>query len=171
MLTNVASMRGVIRAVGRREAEANMRLQQRLPFRQQGKTLGSEGRYLHAATPSRPMRWQYTSASTAGSESAVPARPCPPRASTLCPICRSGEDPLDRMMSLQCNTPAMTPPRRVAAYRLDEDLIEGLEKVWAQDGVQPSEQVRRAVRQWLEARGVIAKPKAPPRRGRTRREG
>ena len=80
-------------------------------------------------------------------------------------------DPLDRMMSLQCNTPAMTPPRRVAAYRLDEDLIEGLEKVWAKDGVQPSEQVRRAVRQWLEARGVIAKPKVPARRGRTRREG
>jgi hypothetical protein len=73
-------------------------------------------------------------------------------------------------MRLQCHTRAMTPPRRVAAYRLDEDLIEGLEKVWARDGVQPSEQVRRAVRQWLEARGVIAK-KTPPRRGRTRREG
>ena len=49
-----------------------MLLQQLLPFRQQGDTLGIEGRYPHAATPSRPMRWQYTSAaSTAGSESAV----------------------------------------------------------------------------------------------------
>jgi hypothetical protein len=65
----------------------------------------------------------------------------------------------------------MIPPRRVAAFRLDEDLIEGLEKVWQRDAVQPSEQVRRAVRQWLERKGVIVKIKTPPRRVLTRREG
>ena len=62
----------------------------------------------------------------------------------------------------------MTPSRRVAAFRLDEDLIEGLDKVWQRDAVQPSEQVRRALRQWLEGKGVIAKVKTPLRRGRTR---
>jgi metal-responsive CopG/Arc/MetJ family transcriptional regulator len=54
----------------------------------------------------------------------------------------------------------MTPIRKSTGIRLDDDLIEGLQIVWERDGVNPSEQVRRAVRAWLEAKGVIA-PKAP----------
>jgi hypothetical protein len=44
-------------------------------------------------------------------------------------------------------------PRRVATYRLDDELLEGLHRIWVRDGVPPSEQVRRAVRQWLESKG------------------
>jgi hypothetical protein len=48
-------------------------------------------------------------------------------------------------------------PRRVTAFRIDEDLIAGLQDVWTRDGVQPSEQVRRAIRMWLDAKGVRMK--------------
>jgi hypothetical protein len=48
-------------------------------------------------------------------------------------------------------------PRKLSAFRLDEQLIDGLRNVWERDGIQPSEQVRRAVRAWLEAKGVIQK--------------
>jgi hypothetical protein len=55
----------------------------------------------------------------------------------------------------------MTPVRRkVAAFRLDDDLLEGMQETWERHGVQPSEQVRRALRAWLESKGV--KMKAAP---------
>ena len=38
---------------------------------------------------------------------------------------------------------------------LDDDLLEGLDAVYKRDGAQPSEQVRRAVREWLEHKGVL----------------
>jgi hypothetical protein len=39
---------------------------------------------------------------------------------------------------------------------LDDDLFDGLQAVYERDGILPSEQVRRAVRKWLEAKGVMA---------------
>ena len=48
-------------------------------------------------------------------------------------------------------------PRRMATFRIDDELLEGLQHVWEKDGVQPSEQVRRAIREWLEKRGVRVK--------------
>jgi hypothetical protein len=61
---------------------------------------------------------------------------------------------------------SMTPVRKVAAFRLDDDLLAAMQTVWERDGVQPSEQVRRALRAWLESKGV--KVKAAPRRAVTR---
>jgi hypothetical protein len=49
----------------------------------------------------------------------------------------------------------MAPQRKLAAFRLDHDLLEGLQVVYDRDGILPSEQVRRAVRAWLEAKGVL----------------
>lgn len=46
-------------------------------------------------------------------------------------------------------------PRTLAAFRLDDELIAGLQAVYERDGVLPSEQVRRAVRRWLEEKGVM----------------
>jgi hypothetical protein len=62
---------------------------------------------------------------------------------------------------------SMSPVRKVAAFRLDDDLLEAMQAVWERDGVQPSEQVRRALRAWLQSKGV--KIKAAPRRAATRR--
>jgi metal-responsive CopG/Arc/MetJ family transcriptional regulator len=61
-------------------------------------------------------------------------------------------------------------PRRVTAFRLDDELLEGLQQVWERDGVQPSEQVRRAIRAWLETKNVDAKKKTANRRASTRRK-
>ena len=63
----------------------------------------------------------------------------------------------------------MTAVRRVATFRLDEDLREGLEAVWQREGIQPSEQVRRAIRLWLKAKGI--KTQLPAKRMRPARKG
>jgi hypothetical protein len=60
----------------------------------------------------------------------------------------------------------MTPTRRIATFRLDDDLLAGLKAVEERDGVPPSEQARRAIRMWLEAKGVL---KALRKRSDTRK--
>jgi len=60
-------------------------------------------------------------------------------------------------------------PREVASFRLDSELIEGLQVVWERDGVAPSEQVRRALKMWLESKGVQVKTAKPTRTKRARR--
>ncbi len=60
----------------------------------------------------------------------------------------------------------MVAARRVSTFRLDEDLREGLEAIWRREGIPPSEQVRRAIRAWLEAKGIKTEP--PASRTRTR---
>jgi hypothetical protein len=40
---------------------------------------------------------------------------------------------------------------------LDDDLIAALKGVQERDGVPPAEQIRRAIRQWLEARDAFPK--------------
>jgi hypothetical protein len=57
--------------------------------------------------------------------------------------------------------------KKLAAYRLDVDLIEGLEEVKRRTGAPVAEQVRRAVRHWLASHGVRAKPER--KRADTRR--
>jgi hypothetical protein len=60
-------------------------------------------------------------------------------------------------------------PKRYAAFRIDEELLDGLQLVWERDGISVAEQVRRAIRRWLEEKGV--KVKAPSRRLARRRKG
>jgi Ribbon-helix-helix protein, copG family len=61
----------------------------------------------------------------------------------------------------------MTPIRRTVTFRIDDDLIDGLQLVWERDGVPVSEQLRRAVQDWLEKKGV--KLKAERKRAATRK--
>ena len=61
---------------------------------------------------------------------------------------------------LQCH--AMT-TRKVSTFRIEEELLEGLREVFDRDGVSVPEQVRRAIRQWLEQRGVPVKKSASKR--------
>jgi hypothetical protein len=61
----------------------------------------------------------------------------------------------------------MTPIRRTVTFRIDDDLIDGLQLVWDRDGVPVSEQLRRAVQDWLEKKGV--KLKAERKRAGTRK--
>jgi hypothetical protein len=56
-------------------------------------------------------------------------------------------------------------PRKLANFRLDDDLLEGLQTVKDRDGIPLTEQVRRAIRRWLEDRRVM---KADRKRASTR---
>jgi hypothetical protein len=47
--------------------------------------------------------------------------------------------------------------RRLYNFRIDPDLDEGLKTVKERDGIPESEQIRRALREWLDRRGVIEK--------------
>jgi hypothetical protein len=60
----------------------------------------------------------------------------------------------------------MTPVRKVATFRIDEDLVEAMQRLQERDGIPSSEQIRRALRPWLEAKGVM---KAERKRAATRR--
>jgi antitoxin component of RelBE/YafQ-DinJ toxin-antitoxin module len=57
--------------------------------------------------------------------------------------------------------------RRITTFRIDEELLEGLREVCEREGVLVPEQVRRAIRTWLESKGVIKK--AERKRAGTRR--
>ena len=59
-------------------------------------------------------------------------------------------------------------PKRLAAFRIDDELLDALEVVWQRDGVRPAEQVRRAIRIWLDSKGL--KTKMASRRAATRRK-
>jgi hypothetical protein len=45
--------------------------------------------------------------------------------------------------------------------RVEPELLDGLQTVFERDGVTPAEQVRRAIRLWLQDRGVLEPP--PPK--------
>jgi uncharacterized protein (DUF4415 family) len=51
----------------------------------------------------------------------------------------------------------MTPPKQLTALRLDGDLLEAMRRLQERDGISFSEQMRRALRPWLESKGVIKK--------------
>jgi predicted transcriptional regulator len=55
----------------------------------------------------------------------------------------------------------MTPTRRNTTIRLDDELYAGMQQIWERDGIQPSEQMRRALRAWLESKGVKLKAERP----------
>jgi hypothetical protein len=46
-------------------------------------------------------------------------------------------------------------PRKLYNFYIDPDLAAGLKRLKERDGVPESEQVRRAVREWLQRKGVL----------------
>jgi len=58
--------------------------------------------------------------------------------------------------------------RRLFNFAIDDDLAAGLKEVKERDGISESEQARRALRAWLESKGVMKKAErkrvAPRRR-------
>jgi hypothetical protein len=51
-------------------------------------------------------------------------------------------------------------------FRLETEILDALQRIRERDGVPVSEQVRRALLEWIGKKGV----KAAPRRARTRRK-
>ena len=60
----------------------------------------------------------------------------------------------------------MTPRDRVVTFRPDEDLMEGMEAMQERYGTPFSEQIRRALRVWLQDQGVMKseRPRAATRK-------
>jgi len=58
--------------------------------------------------------------------------------------------------------------RKLAVYRMEPELLEGLRLVKERDGLPITWQVRQAIRAWLDSKGVAAK--AAPESASTRPE-
>jgi hypothetical protein len=54
-------------------------------------------------------------------------------------------------------------------FRLETEIMDALAVIRDRDGIAVSEQVRRALKNWIDAKGVKVKP--PSRRALTRRKG
>lgn len=52
---------------------------------------------------------------------------------------------------------AMT-PKRLRSFYLDPELSEAMKILKDRDGIAEAEQVRRALKEWLERKGVLKKP-------------
>jgi hypothetical protein len=52
-------------------------------------------------------------------------------------------------------TEAMTLVRKVTTFRVDDDVLEGMKRLQERDEISFSEQIRRALRPWLESKGVM----------------
>jgi hypothetical protein len=59
-------------------------------------------------------------------------------------------------------------PRKLHTFRIDEDLLQAMQDIWERDGIQVSEQIRRAIRAWLETKGVTSR-RAERKRAATRK--
>jgi hypothetical protein len=59
-------------------------------------------------------------------------------------------------------------PLKPTNFRLEEELLAALQFIKERDGVPVSEQVRRALTAWIDARGVKVKPPRPRARRRGR---
>jgi hypothetical protein len=60
----------------------------------------------------------------------------------------------------------MAARERVITFRPDNDTFEAMTSLRERDGIPFSEQIRRALRAWLESKGVMP---PPPSRGTVRR--
>jgi hypothetical protein len=58
--------------------------------------------------------------------------------------------------------------KKQTAFRIDPEILEGLQVVKERDGVPLSEQVRRALKDWLSGKGVIVE-RAERKRAATRK--
>ena len=57
-------------------------------------------------------------------------------------------------------------PRTRYNFWIDDELRDGLQRVRKRDGVLESEQIRRAIKMWLQTKGVKVKTAKPARRKR-----
>jgi Ribbon-helix-helix protein, copG family len=66
-----------------------------------------------------------------------------------------------------CNSVDSMTPKRLYTFAIDPDLDAGLKALKARDGVNESETIRRALRQWLENKRIIRKTARPAQGKRT----
>lgn len=62
----------------------------------------------------------------------------------------------------------MAPRRKLYSFWIDPEHLEGLRAVKERDGVLPSEQIRRALAEWLKRKGMVKGSASGKRGGRKR---
>ncbi len=62
---------------------------------------------------------------------------------------------------------ALVADRRLYSFWIDEKLVAGLKRVKTQVGISESEQIRRAITDWLSARNMKRPARTKTRRRRT----
>ena len=80
------------------------------------------------------------------------------RTRSVCELCDAAlcQSPNQNIIDIVTTTyyAVVMTPRRVTTFRIEEELINGMQAVWERDGVQVSEQVRRAISAYLESKGI-----------------
>jgi ribbon-helix-helix CopG family protein len=61
----------------------------------------------------------------------------------------------------------MSDGRKPYTFYIESDLADGLKQIKERDGISESEQIRRAIRQWLDGKGLAKEGKRPARRKRS----
>jgi hypothetical protein len=66
-------------------------------------------------------------------------------------------------------TVSPVPPRKLTNFRIEDDLLDALRRIKDRDGIPLSEQVRRALRAWIEGKGETVdkktdRPRVSPRK-------
>jgi hypothetical protein len=56
--------------------------------------------------------------------------------------------------------------KELTAFRVDAELMDAMRRLQERDGISFSEQMRRALRPWLEAKGVLKDSNRMPARRR-----
>jgi hypothetical protein len=59
-------------------------------------------------------------------------------------------------------------PLRPVNFRLESELMEAQQKIRERDGISVTEQVRRSIHAWIDAKGVSVKTERKRRAGRKR---
>jgi len=61
----------------------------------------------------------------------------------------------------------MAPDLKPTTFRLEQDILDGLQRVKVRDGIPVTEQVRRALRKWLDEK----EPSEPERKRTIAKQG
>jgi hypothetical protein len=73
------------------------------------------------------------------------------------------------MNAYECRLLGTVTPRNRYTFFIDDDQRRALTQIKERDGISESEQIRRAIKAWIETRTVTVK--TPNRRAGTRRKG
>ena len=65
----------------------------------------------------------------------------------------------------------VAPVRKVTTFRIDDDLLVAMDTLRDRDGIPYSEQIRRALRMFLEARGVPVRLRGATHQTAAKRKG
>jgi hypothetical protein len=56
----------------------------------------------------------------------------------------------------------MAPRRKLFSFWIDLEHLDALKRLHERDGIQPSEQIRRALRDWFRTKRLAVKPQPQP---------